>query len=128
MILQAAGLGYLIAGSILVSDAAAYKSASGKFNFWCHCNKSVAVFDSIKTHSVEGTIIFISKQDNRRHLHVPSVLLQQNDLPVPLGRRLMGPYSRSGRFGVDETSLPILGIESLSLSFPACCLLIVIIT
>ena len=84
-------MGYLIAGSILVSDAAAYKSARGKFNFRCHCDKSVAVFDSIKTHSVGGTTIFILKQDNRRQLHVPSVLLQQNYLPVLLERRLRGP-------------------------------------
>ena len=36
VILQAAGLGYLIGGSIVVSDAAACKSASGKLNFWRH--------------------------------------------------------------------------------------------
>jgi len=65
-ILQTAGLGYLIAGSILVSDAAAYKSASGKFNFWRHCNKIAVVFDSIKSHSVGGTTKFILKLDNRR--------------------------------------------------------------
>ena len=91
MILQIAGLGYLIGGSIGVSDAAAYKSASGKLNFWRHCNKSAVVFDSIKTYSVEGTTKFILKLDNRRQLHVPSVLLQQNNLPVPLDRRLRGP-------------------------------------
>ena len=45
-------MGYLIGRSIVVSDAAAYKSANGKLNFWRHYNKSVVVFDSIKTHSV----------------------------------------------------------------------------
>jgi hypothetical protein len=50
--LQIAGLGYLIGGSILVSDATAYYSASTKFNFWRHCNKSAVVFDSIKANTV----------------------------------------------------------------------------
>ena len=55
VILQATGLGYLIGGSILVSDAAAYKFASDKLNFWRRWNKRAVAFDSIKTHSVGGT-------------------------------------------------------------------------
>jgi hypothetical protein len=54
MILQAAGIWYIIAGSNYVKDAAAYKSESGKLNFWHRCNKSAVVFDSIKTHSFGG--------------------------------------------------------------------------
>ena len=54
VILQAAGLGYLIGGSIIVSTAADYKSESGKLNFWRHCNKGAVDFDSIKTLSAGG--------------------------------------------------------------------------
>jgi hypothetical protein len=73
-----------------VSDAAAYKSTNGKLNFWRHCNKSAVFFDSIKTHSVGGggTIKFILKLYNIREFHLPIILLQQNDIPLTLGRRL----------------------------------------
>jgi len=54
VILQLAGIGYLTAGSIFVSEAVAYRSESGKLHFWSHCNKIAVVFDSIKTHSVGG--------------------------------------------------------------------------
>ena len=111
MILQLFGVGYIIAGSIRVSDAAGiscllytrytqcestgavvrYLSPNGKLNFCCQCNKSVVVFDSIKTHSVGSNFIVIMKQENRQQFHEPAVLLQQNDLPVTLERRLCGP-------------------------------------
>jgi hypothetical protein len=72
-----------------VSDAAAYKSTSGKMNYWRHFNKSALVFDSIVTTVCGGgTIKFILKLYNRRDLQHPVNLMQQNDIPLPLGRRL----------------------------------------
>jgi len=66
--------------------------------------------------------------DNRRQRHVQAFTLQISDLPVPFERHLSGPYSRYGRFGIRKTPLPMPGIDSLFLSSPACCLVIVIIT
>jgi hypothetical protein len=139
VILQLAGLGYLIGGSIIVADPPARwflipfgllgpVHATGKLNLWRHFSKSAVVFDSIKTHIVGGINKFILKLDIRRLRHVPVILLQQNDLPVPLERRLSGPESRSGSLGVDTTPLPMPGIESLFLSFPAGFLFIVVTT
>jgi hypothetical protein len=108
VILQLFGVGYIIAGSMSVTDAAdfncargeiviscdslgsdiMYLSPSGKLNFCCQCNKGVVVFDSMKTHSVGSTFIVIMKRENRQQFHDPAVLLQQNDLPVTLERRL----------------------------------------
>jgi len=82
----------------------------------------------MKTHSVLGTNKFTLKLDNRRRLHVPTVLLQQNDLPGPLDRRLCEPKNRSGRFGVDVIPLRNPEFEPAFLSFPACCLVIFTIT
>ena len=79
-------------------------------------------------HYCECFCFLFLKLDNRRQRHVPAVLLQQSDLPVPLESRLSGPYSRSGRFGVDKTPFPMPGTESLFLSFPGCCLVIAITT
>ena len=50
-ILQVAGLGYLIGGSVIVGGELT-SLINGKFNFWRHCNKSAAVFDIIKTDIV----------------------------------------------------------------------------
>jgi len=72
MILQLAGLGYLIGVSTLVSNATAYKSPSGKFNFLLHCNKSVVVFDSIKTHVVGGYNEIHSQTGQRKIASRPS--------------------------------------------------------
>ena len=72
-----------------MSDAAAYKSTSGKMNYWRHFNKSALVFDSIVTTVWGGsTIKFILKLYNIREFHLPIILLQQNDIPLTLGRRL----------------------------------------
>ena len=68
MILQGAGVGYIVGGAIIVSEV---RLTTGKLDFWRNFNKSSVVFDSIKTHSVGGTTKFILKLDNRRQRHVP---------------------------------------------------------
>jgi hypothetical protein len=44
-------------------------------------------------------------------LHAPAPLAPEKELVVPLGRRLGGPQSRSGRDGEEKNSQPLPGLE-----------------
>jgi hypothetical protein len=49
-------------------------------------------------------------------LHVPATLPPGKELPVPIGKRLGGPQSRSGRGDEEKNSQPPPGIEPRSSS------------
>ena len=113
VILQVAGIGY-ITGGIIIVEYDNYRvengNRNGKLNFWQLSSTA------LRHTLLGGTNKFILRLDNRRKRHVPAVLLQQNDLPVPLERRQREAYSPTGRFGVDKTPLPVPGFESIFLS------------
>jgi hypothetical protein len=52
-------------------------------------------------------------------LHDPATLPQGKNPRYPLGRRLGGPQSRSGRGGEEKNSQPPPGIEPLNPGLPA---------
>jgi hypothetical protein len=45
--------------------------------------------------------------------HAPAAFSSEKEPPIPLGRRLGGPQSRSGSCGEEKNLLPLPGLESL---------------